>query len=100
MSGTACLACPPSYIQYQSCRAGFDADPDAAHPEVKETRYDCTANDGVPGENDCVGEDIENIVGTPFDDGLIGNDADPLYGQGPGSSPRARTSSRSPAATT
>ena len=31
---------------------------------------DCTADDGVPGENDCIGEDIENIIGSPHDDDL------------------------------
>ena len=40
-------------------------------------------NDGVPGENDCVGEDVEHIIGSPLDDTLIGNDPDPLYGLGP-----------------
>ena len=44
---------------------------------------DCTRDDGVPGENDCVGEDVENIVGSQFDDVLVGNDVDPLEGQGP-----------------
>ncbi len=46
-------------------------------------KRDCTPNDGVAGENDCIGEDIENVVGSPHDDILIGNDPDPLYGQGP-----------------
>jgi Ca2+-binding RTX toxin-like protein len=30
-----------------------------------------------------VGEDVENIVGSPFDDVLVGNDTDPLEGRGP-----------------
>ena len=42
-----------------------------------------------PGENDCVGEDIENVIGTPFGDDLTGNDPDSLYGQGPRVEPRA-----------
>ena len=46
-------------------------------------KRDCTADDGVPGENDCVGEDTENVVGSSFDDVIIGNDPDALYGQGP-----------------
>ena len=46
-------------------------------------RRDCTPNDGVPGENDCVGEDIENIIGSAHDDVLIGNNPDPIYGRGP-----------------
>ena len=41
-------------------------------------KRDCTPDDGVAGEHDCVGEDIENIVGSPQDDVLIGNDPDPL----------------------
>ena len=45
---------------------------------------DCTPNDGVPGvETDCVGEDVENIIGSPYDDVLVGNDPDALEGQGP-----------------
>ena len=41
---------------------------------------DCTANDGLPGEGDCVGEDIEAVRGTPYSDDLTGNDPDPLTG--------------------
>ena len=52
-------------------------------PDPNDPRRDCTANDGVAGENDCVGEDVENIVGSPFDDTLVGNDPDALYGLGP-----------------
>jgi len=44
---------------------------------------DCTPDDGAPGENDCVGEDVENIIGSPHDDVLVGNDVDPLEGRGP-----------------
>ena len=48
---------------------------------------DCTADDGAwdgtTSEGDCVGEDVENIVGSNFDDILIGNDVDPLEGRGP-----------------
>ena len=45
---------------------------------------DCTPNDGIPGvEQDCVGEDVENIVGSEFDDVLVGNDPDQYEGQGP-----------------
>ena len=46
-------------------------------------KRDCTDDDGVAGEHDCVGEDIENVVGSPSDDVIVGNDPDPLYGQGP-----------------
>ena len=51
---------------------------------------DCTADDGpfnpvtgVSTDNDCVGEDVENIIGSDSDDILIGNDTDPLEGRGP-----------------
>ena len=44
---------------------------------------DCTPNDGVVGEHDCVGEDVENVIGSPYDDVLVGNDPDPLLGGGP-----------------
>ena len=42
---------------------------------------DCTPNDGVLGEGDCVGEDTENIIGSAHDDVLIGNDPDALVGK-------------------
>jgi Ca2+-binding RTX toxin-like protein len=44
---------------------------------------DCTPDDGVLDENDCVGEDVENIIGSDFDDILVGNNVDPLDGRGP-----------------
>ncbi len=47
-------------------------------------KRDCTPDDGIPGvEQDCVGEDIENIIGTEFDDVLIGNSPDPYEGRSP-----------------
>ena len=44
---------------------------------------DCTPDDGTLNENDCVGEDVENIVGSDHDDILVGNNVDPLDGRGP-----------------
>src|SRR6185503_6898565 len=44
---------------------------------------DCTRDDGAPGENDCVGEDVENIVGSDFNDTLVGNSPDAFEGLGP-----------------
>jgi Ca2+-binding RTX toxin-like protein len=70
---------PDSYLQWASCRK----DPTGPAPGEPELRRDCTPDDGVPGENDCVGEDIENVIGTPYDDEIYGNDPDALYGQGP-----------------
>ena len=46
-------------------------------------KLDCTPDDGMPGEGDCVGEDIENIIGSEFDDVLVGNDPDEFEGKGP-----------------
>ena len=61
---------------------------------------DCTPNDGTRARSDCVGEDIENIIGSQFDDVLIGNDPDELEGKGPRWSPTASTTSRVGAAMT
>ena len=48
---------------------------------------DCTADDGAwdgtTSEGDCVGEDVENIIGSSVNDVLVGNDIDPLEGRGP-----------------
>ncbi len=76
-NGKPCLA--DSYLTVASCRK----DPAGLAPGEPELRRDCTADDGVPGENDCIGEDIENVVGSPYDDVLVGNDPDALYGRGP-----------------
>jgi Ca2+-binding RTX toxin-like protein len=46
-------------------------------------KRDCTNDDGIAGEQDCVGEDVENVIGSPGDDTITGNDTDPIYGQGP-----------------
>jgi Ca2+-binding RTX toxin-like protein len=91
LNGKPCLPDSPgqtngSYRTFPSCRVGFDplAPPDAPPPPaVPELRRDCTPDDGLPGENDCVGEDIENVIGSPHDDVMVGNDPDALYGQGP-----------------
>ena len=76
-NGKPCL--PDSYLTVPSCRK----DPAGPAPGEPELRRDCTADDGVPGENDCIGEDIENVVGSPYDDVLVGNDPDAFYGRGP-----------------
>jgi Ca2+-binding RTX toxin-like protein len=39
---------------------------------------DCVANDGMPGENDCVGVDVENVVGSSHDDVLEGSSPGPF----------------------
>ena len=61
---------------------------------------DCTPDDGTLGEGDCVGEDTENIVGSPHNDVLIGNDPDPLSIKRPRSSLSASTDSRGETETT
>ena len=75
VSGTGCRAPTPTRYPCQGC-----PDPGATAPLNAST---APPTDGVPGENDCIGEDIENIIGSPHDDVLIGNDPDALYGQGP-----------------
>jgi len=72
----------PGAAARQDCRP-VRKDVPGGPPDPDNPARDCTANDGVAGEGDCVGEDTENVVGTPFDDVLTGNDTDPLYGQGP-----------------
>jgi Ca2+-binding RTX toxin-like protein len=83
-NGLPCVA--NSWETYPSCREGFTSLDDPPPPieagPALVTR-DCTADDGVQDEKDCVGEDIENVVGSPADDVLIGNDVDALYGQSP-----------------
>ena len=76
--GFPCTSQPNAHTRFPSC-----AVPGSDPPQPPATTYDCVANDGPEGENDCVGEDIENIIGSPHDDVLIGNSPDPLYGQGP-----------------
>jgi Ca2+-binding RTX toxin-like protein len=53
---------------------------------VDETaQKDCVANDGqvgpdgttATGEHDCVGVDVENVIGSPFNDVLVGDDPGP-----------------------
>ena len=78
----------------RDCRPTIDAPTDPRHGQTctvarphpacpTDLHRDCVDNDGVAGENDCVGEDVERIMGSSFNDILIGNDPDPLYGQGP-----------------
>jgi Ca2+-binding RTX toxin-like protein len=76
------------------CRAVDDAQGTATpgksfNPGDPGFRVDCAANDGGAGDGtaDCVGEDVENVIGTSFDDVLDGNDATPIYGQGPSVEP-------------
>jgi Ca2+-binding RTX toxin-like protein len=45
---------------------------DATHP------LDCSANDGMAGEHDCVGPDVENVIGSQYGDVLVGNDPGPF----------------------
>jgi Ca2+-binding RTX toxin-like protein len=76
--GFPCTSQPNAHVRFASCRV-----PGSDPPQPPPTTYDCQPNDGVEGENDCVGEDVEDIIGSPGDDLLFGNDPDPLYGQGP-----------------
>jgi Ca2+-binding RTX toxin-like protein len=54
-----------------------------ADPSAKP--LNCTADDGgqadldpTTGKHDCVGPDVENVIGSPYDDVLIGNDPGPF----------------------
>jgi Ca2+-binding RTX toxin-like protein len=54
---------------------------------------DCTpddgnSNDGPPGARDCVGQDVENVIGGRGNDTLIGNSPDPLYREAPLAEPQ------------
>jgi Ca2+-binding RTX toxin-like protein len=50
----------------------------------------CIANDGTPGEGDCVGADVENVIGSKFNDVLTGNDPGPHIGKAGFYEPRGR----------
>lgn len=71
-------------LEYRKARRDCREIVEATGQPIADGERDCTANDGVPGvEQDCVGDDVENIIGSPYDDDLTGNDPDPLEGQGP-----------------
>lgn len=68
-------------VQPNGQPTGFPRGP--VPPSAQEPR-DCTRDDGNPAvEQDCVGEDVENIIGSDFDDDLTGNDPDTFEGLGP-----------------
>lgn len=64
----------------QDCRQTSDVPP-PIHPVVDPQHpQDCSPNDGgdadislTTGLKDCVGPDTENVVGSPYDDTLVGN---------------------------
>ena len=66
-----------------TCRRRIRANRASGHAGDRDCTADDGAWDGTTSEGDCVGEDVENIVGSDFDDILIGNDVDPLEGRGP-----------------
>lgn len=64
---------------------------DAQHPQ------DCSPNDGgaadldpTTGRRDCVGSDVENVIGSPYDDVLVGNDPGPYTQKAAFFEPRGR----------
>jgi Ca2+-binding RTX toxin-like protein len=63
----------------QDCRGGDNASPPNPTPPGPNAPRDCVANDGEEGEGDCVGEDVERVLGGSGDDTLVGNSPDPLY---------------------
>ena len=58
--------------QYEAVPNAFAASPDR--------KIDCLPNDGQEGEHDCVGQDIERILGGSGNDVLIGADPDDPVG--------------------
>jgi Ca2+-binding RTX toxin-like protein len=81
--------CRPTIKDFTGPRNGQVCSTTNTHPSCPPAPLprDCVANDGTEGEHDCVGEDVENIVGSPNDDILIGNRPDPIYGLGPRAEP-------------
>ncbi len=80
--------CRPTIKDFNGPRNGQVCTPINTHPSCPaDLHRDCVENDGVAGEHDCVGEDVERIVGSPQDDILIGNNPDALYGLGPRAEP-------------
>ena len=65
----------------QDCR-GLDTQSNPIPPGPNAPR-DCTPNDGAPNEHDCVGEDVENVIGGSGNDTLVGNSPDPIYLEAP-----------------
>jgi Ca2+-binding RTX toxin-like protein len=57
----------------ENCLGSADGALPPIAPDTADYRYDCVANDGAAGEGDCVGEDVENIVGSSGNDTLTGN---------------------------
>jgi Ca2+-binding RTX toxin-like protein len=59
-------------------------------PSKPDYKLDCKPDDGLVDpstgasiEHDCVGDDVENVIGSPYGDVLVGNDPDEFYGGGP-----------------
>jgi Ca2+-binding RTX toxin-like protein len=67
----------------QDCRSIDEASSQGDSLDPRTNPVDCTPDDGTPGEGDCLGDDVENVIGSDHNDVLIGNDPDPLYGGGP-----------------
>jgi len=70
----------------QDCR-DIDAQNNPIPPGPNAPR-DCTsndgnANDGPPNARDCVGEDVENVIGGSGNDTFVGNSPDPIYREAP-----------------
>ena len=49
---------------------------------------DCLEDDGAAGESDCVGEDVENVLGGAGDDTITGGDPDKDINEGPNLEPK------------
>jgi Ca2+-binding RTX toxin-like protein len=75
----------PGRDEYNKARKDCrETDPSLPNgPPLPGGRRDCTPNDGALNEHDCVGEDVENIVGSNSNDTLTGNSPDEFEGLGP-----------------
>ena len=76
------ISCPWSGVEPGPDRAArIDCLPELPADAGQEGLHSQRRDPGV--EQDCVGEDIENIIGSEFDDVLIGNSPDPYEGRSP-----------------
>jgi Ca2+-binding RTX toxin-like protein len=72
-----------STLARSDCRQVTPAGDSISDPNDPNYKTDCVKNDGTAGEGDCVGEDVEEVIGSPQGDTLVGSDPSPLYGGGP-----------------
>jgi Ca2+-binding RTX toxin-like protein len=64
--------------------AGIDTVDYSARIQPVQVNLDGIANDGQSGEDDNIGDDVENVIGGRKDDVLTGDDSDNILAGGPG----------------